>query len=48
MTVSKWMHVGTVLKMNALNYPDKLGVRTNSRVSLLRNGMKGRAALPMP
>jgi len=24
-TVSKWMHVGTVLKMNALNYPDKLG-----------------------
>lgn len=25
MTVSKWMHVGTVLKMNALNYPDKLG-----------------------
>ena len=25
MTISKWMHVGTVLKMNALNYPDKLG-----------------------
>ncbi|RLB08237.1 MAG: long-chain fatty acid--CoA ligase [Deltaproteobacteria bacterium] len=25
MTVSKWMHVGTVLKMNALNFPDKLG-----------------------
>lgn len=25
MTVSKWMHVGTVLKMNAFNYPDKLG-----------------------
>lgn len=25
MTVSKWMHAGTVLKMNALNYPDKLG-----------------------
>lgn len=25
MTVSKWMHVGTVLKMNALHYPDKLG-----------------------
>ncbi|MFZ7111501.1 MAG: class I adenylate-forming enzyme family protein [Desulfatiglandales bacterium] len=22
---SKWMHAGTVLKMNALNYPDKLG-----------------------
>lgn len=25
MTVSKWMHVGNVLKMNAINYPDKLG-----------------------
>jgi acyl-coenzyme A synthetase/AMP-(fatty) acid ligase len=25
MTISKWMHMGTVLKMNALNYPDKLG-----------------------
>jgi acyl-CoA synthetase (AMP-forming)/AMP-acid ligase II len=25
MTVSKWMNVGTILKMNALNYPDKLG-----------------------
>ena len=25
MTTSKWMHVGVVLKMNALNYPDKLG-----------------------
>ena len=25
MTVSKWMHVGTVLKMNAINYPDRLG-----------------------
>ncbi|HAA33740.1 MAG TPA: long-chain fatty acid--CoA ligase [Firmicutes bacterium] len=25
MTVSKWMHVGTVLKMNAYNYPNKLG-----------------------
>jgi fatty-acyl-CoA synthase len=25
MTVSKWMHMGTVLKMNAINYPDKLG-----------------------
>jgi len=25
MTTSKWMHVGTVLKMNATNYPDKLG-----------------------
>ncbi|HHU76223.1 MAG TPA: AMP-binding protein [Firmicutes bacterium] len=25
MIASKWMHVGTVLKMNAQNYPDKLG-----------------------
>ncbi len=24
-TVSKWMHVGTLLKVNALNYPDQLG-----------------------
>jgi fatty-acyl-CoA synthase len=25
MTASKWMHTGTVLKMNAINYPEKLG-----------------------
>ena len=25
MTISKWMHAGTVLKMNARNFPDKLG-----------------------
>lgn len=25
MTISKWMHAGTVLKMNASLYPDKLG-----------------------
>ncbi|HUW65352.1 MAG TPA: AMP-binding protein [Spirochaetia bacterium] len=25
MTVSKWMHAGAVLKVNALNYPDRLG-----------------------
>jgi fatty-acyl-CoA synthase len=25
MTTSKWMHAGTIVKMNALNYPDKLG-----------------------
>jgi fatty-acyl-CoA synthase len=25
MNVSKWMHAGTMLKMNALNYPDRLG-----------------------
>ena len=31
MTVSKWMHVGTVLKMNAVNYPDKLGWQDKTR-----------------
>ena len=31
MTVSKWMHVGTVLKMNAINYPDKLGWQDKTR-----------------
>ncbi len=31
MTISKWMHVGTVLKMNAINYPDKLGWQDKSR-----------------
>jgi acyl-CoA synthetase (AMP-forming)/AMP-acid ligase II len=25
MNISKWMNAGTMLKMNALNYPDKLG-----------------------
>jgi acyl-CoA synthetase (AMP-forming)/AMP-acid ligase II len=25
MNVSKWMHAGTMVKMNAINYPDKLG-----------------------
>ena len=25
MNISKWTHAGTILKMNALNYPDKLG-----------------------
>jgi hypothetical protein len=25
MTTSKWMHAGTVVKMNAINHPDKLG-----------------------
>jgi acyl-CoA synthetase (AMP-forming)/AMP-acid ligase II len=25
MTISKWMHIGTILKMNANNYPQKLG-----------------------
>ncbi|MCL6612858.1 MAG: AMP-binding protein [Peptococcaceae bacterium] len=31
MTVSKWMTVGTVLKMNALHYPDKLGCQDKNR-----------------
>lgn len=31
MTVSKWMHAGTVLKMNALNFPDKLGCQDKSK-----------------
>jgi len=25
MTTSKWMHAGTMVKMNAINFPDKLG-----------------------
>ena len=25
MTTSKWMHAGTIVKMNAINFPDKLG-----------------------
>ena len=49
MTTSKWMHVGTVLKMNALNYPDKLGWQDlrreysfgewNDRACRLANGL---------
>lgn len=31
MTVSKWMTVGTVLKMNSLNYPGKLGCQDKNR-----------------
>ena len=31
MTVSKWMHAGTILKMNAINYPDKLGWQDKTR-----------------
>ncbi|MFA7468420.1 MAG: AMP-binding protein, partial [Desulfotomaculaceae bacterium] len=31
MTVSKWIPVGTVLKMNARNYPDKLGCQDKSK-----------------
>ncbi len=31
MTVSKWMHTGTVLKMNAINYPDNLGCQDKDK-----------------
>ncbi len=51
MSINSWGHVGIVLKMNALNYPDKLGwqdsareftVREwNDRAIRLANGLKG-------
>ncbi|MEW6188225.1 MAG: AMP-binding protein, partial [Thermodesulfobacteriota bacterium] len=31
MTKSHWMHMGTVLKMNAINFPEKLGWQDKSR-----------------
>jgi acyl-CoA synthetase (AMP-forming)/AMP-acid ligase II len=47
---SKWPHVGTVLKMNAINYPDKLGWQDaareftfrqwNHRANRLANGLQ--------
>ena len=50
MTVSKWMHVGTVLKNNAYNYPDHLGCQDknksytfkewNDRACRLANGLR--------
>ncbi len=50
MTTSKWMHAGTVLKMNAINYPEKLGWQDkfkeftfkqwNDRSCRLANGLK--------
>nr|MBC8419097.1 AMP-binding protein [Desulfobacterales bacterium] len=50
MTISKWMHMGTALKMNAINYPDKLGWQDksqeftfrqwNERSCRLANGLK--------
>ncbi|MFO7874963.1 MAG: AMP-binding protein [Desulfovermiculus sp.] len=49
MTVSNWMHVGTVLKMNAKNYPNALGWQDknqeysfqewNTRACQLANGL---------
>ncbi len=51
MSGSRWGHVGTVLKMNALNYPEKLGWQDsnreftfqewNDRAVRLANGLKG-------
>ncbi len=50
MTVSTWMHMGTVLKMNAINYPDKPGWQDkakeysfkewNERSCRLANGLR--------
>jgi len=50
MTISKWMHMGTVLKMHATNHPDKLGWEDkqkaytfsewNERACRLANGLK--------
>ncbi len=50
MMTSKWMHVGTVLKMNATNYPEKLGWQDkhneftfkewNERSCRLANGLR--------
>jgi acyl-CoA synthetase (AMP-forming)/AMP-acid ligase II len=47
---SKWMHVGDILKMNAINYPDKLGwqdktkevtfSKWNERACRFSNGIK--------
>ncbi|HIJ21244.1 MAG TPA: AMP-binding protein, partial [Deltaproteobacteria bacterium] len=31
MNISKWTHAGTIVKMNALNYPDKLGWQDKAR-----------------
>ena len=51
MLKSKWMNTGTVLKMNAINYPDKLGWEDknrsytfrewNDRSCRLANGLRG-------
>jgi acyl-CoA synthetase (AMP-forming)/AMP-acid ligase II len=50
MTISKWMHMGTVLKMHAINHPEKLGwqdkqkaftfAQWNDRACRLANGLK--------
>ncbi|MEW6671107.1 MAG: AMP-binding protein [Thermodesulfobacteriota bacterium] len=54
MALSRWMHAGTVLKMNALNYPDKLGWQDkfreytfrewNERACRLANGLRNLGA----
>ena len=46
MTVSKWMPVGTVLKMNALNYPDSSAARIRTKASPLKSGTNVPAAWP--
>ncbi len=50
MTASRWIHMGTVLKMHAINYPEKLGWQDknneysfkewNERACRLSNGLK--------
>jgi acyl-CoA synthetase (AMP-forming)/AMP-acid ligase II len=50
MTISKWTHAGTIVKMNAINYPDKLGWQDknneftfkewNERSCRVANGLK--------
>lgn len=37
MTKSAWIHMGTVLKMNAINYPDKLGWQDKNREFTFRD-----------
>jgi acyl-CoA synthetase (AMP-forming)/AMP-acid ligase II len=51
MSRSKWIHVGSVLKMNAINYPEKLGwqdstkefsfAEWNDRSNRFANGLQG-------
>ena len=31
MSISKWIHAGTILKMDALNYPDKPGCQDKDK-----------------
>ena len=47
MTASKWMHVGTVLKMNAVNYPDRLGWQDKNREYTFGQWNERACRLPM-